>query len=215
MSRTMNYQSIKELLPTFLIGVVISVGMFLFGQTNSRANNPNEAEIGFAQDMSVHHQQAIEMSFLIRERTDNPAVRDFAFDIINTQANQRGMMLGWLDLWQQPPTATKKPMMWMADGMTAMNHGQMNGLFTTGAYMIGMATKVEMDQLAILEDGRAEIKFLELMIRHHQGGVMMAEGVIKRSNNETVTRLAQTMVNGQQAEIAYMNGLLKKYNNNL
>jgi uncharacterized protein (DUF305 family) len=49
------------------------------------------------------------------------------------------------------------------------------------------------------------------MIRHHQGGVMMAEGVINRSDNETVTRLAQTMVDGQQAEIDYMNELLTTY----
>tara|TARA_Y100001935_G_scaffold240880_1_gene229796 strand:- start:111 stop:290 length:180 start_codon:yes stop_codon:yes gene_type:complete len=57
----------------------------------------------------------------------------------------------------------------------------------------------------------AEKLFLELMIRHHQGGVMMAEGVIERSDTETVTRLAQTMVNGQQAEVDYMNELLTTF----
>ena len=39
----------------------------------------------------------------------------------------------------------------------------------------------------------------------------MAEGVIDRSDNEVVTRLAETMVNGQQAEIDYMNELLTNY----
>ena len=183
--------------------------MFLLGQNTSPSNAPNEAEIGFAQDMSVHHQQAIEMSFLVRERTDNQDIRAFAFDIINTQANQRGMMLGWLDLWQQPLTTSQKPMAWMADSMS-MN-GQMNDSFTPGAYMPGMATTDEMDQLTSLESVAAEKLFLELMIRHHMGGVMMAAGVIERSDNETVTRLAQTMVNGQQAEMDYMNELLRTY----
>ena len=201
----------KKQLLALTLGVVVGASMFLFGLNTNLSNSPNEAEIGFAQDMSVHHQQAIEMSFLVRERTDRQDIRGFAFDIINTQANQRGMMLGWLDLWEKPLTTTKKPMMWMADSMSSMNHSQMNDSFTSGAYMPGMATKAEVDQLVTLEDKAAEKLFLELMIRHHQGGVMMAEGVIERSDNETVTRLAQTMVNGQQAEIDYMNELLEQY----
>ena len=207
----MDYEIIKKQFPALLIGIFVGAGMFLLGQNTSLSNGPNEAEVGFAQDMSVHHQQAIEMSFLIRERTGNQAIRGFAFDIINTQANQRGMMLGWLDLWQQPLSTTKTPMMWMMDDMPSMDHSQMTKDFTLGASMPGMATKAEMDQLTTLEDSEAEKLFLELMIRHHQGGVMMAEGVINRSDNETVTRLAQTMVDGQQAEIDYMNELLTTY----
>ena len=207
----MSYKIIKKQLLALMLGVVVGASMFLFGLNTNLSNSPNEAEIGFAQDMSVHHQQAIEMSFLVRERTDSQDIRGFAFDIINTQANQRGMMLGWLDLWEKPLTTTKKPMMWMADSMSSMNHSQMNDSFTSGAYMPGMATKAEVDQLVTLEDKAAEKLFLELMIRHHQGGVMMAEGVIERSDTETVTRLAQTMVDGQQAEIDYMNELLEQY----
>ena len=207
----MNYQASKRQLPALLIGIVVGVGMFLLGQNSIPLDKPNEAEIGFAQDMSVHHQQAIEMSFLIREKTDNQEIRGFAFDIINTQANQRGMMLGWLDLWQQPLSTTKTPMMWMMDDMSSMDHSQMTKGFTPGAYMPGMATSGEMQTLAEATGADAEQLFLELMIRHHQGGVMMADGVIKRSDNETVIRLAQTMVNGQQAEIDYMNELLTNY----
>ena len=207
----MNYQASKRQLSALLIGIVVGVGMFLLGQNSIPLDKPNDAEIGFAQDMSVHHQQAIEMSFLIREKTDNQEIRGFAFDIINTQANQRGMMLGWLDLWQQPLSTTKTPMMWMRDDMSAMDHSQMTTSFTPGAYMPGMATSGEMQTLAEATGADAEQLFLELMIRHHQGGVMMADGVIKRSDNETVTRLAQTMVNGQQAEIDYMNELLTNY----
>lgn len=207
----MNYQASKRQLPALLIGIVVAVGMFLLGQNSITLNKPNEAEIGFAQDMSVHHQQAIEMAFLIREKTDNQEIRGFAFDIINTQANQRGMMLGWLDLWQQPLSTTKTPMMWMMDDMSSVDHSQMTKGFTPGAYMPGMATSGEMQTLAEATGADAEQLFLELMIRHHKGGVMMADGVIKRSENETVTRLAQTMVNGQQAEIDYMNELLTNY----
>lgn len=56
-------------------------------------------DVGFARDMSIHHQQAVEMSFIVRDRTSDEDVRRLAYDIINTQANQRGMMLGWLEMW--------------------------------------------------------------------------------------------------------------------
>ncbi|MFJ3923890.1 DUF305 domain-containing protein [Streptomyces sp. NPDC090022] len=72
------------------------------------------ADAGFARDMSVHHQQAVEMSFIVRDRTQDEAVRTLAYDIANTQANQRGMMLGWLDLWGLPKVAAdREPMAWM------------------------------------------------------------------------------------------------------
>ncbi|MEZ4194933.1 MAG: DUF305 domain-containing protein [Candidatus Paceibacterota bacterium] len=207
----MKYQILKQNWLVVLLGVVVGMVIFLWGQNNQSGDTPNAAEIGFAQDMSVHHQQAIEMSFLVREKTDNQEIRSFAFDIINTQANQRGMMLGWLDLWQQPMTTTGRPMMWMQAAMDTMDHSQMSSSFTSGAYMPGMATKAEMEKLVNVDAIEAEKLFLELMIRHHQGGVMMAQGVIDRSDNEVVTRLAETMVNGQQAEIDYMNELLTNY----
>lgn len=72
-------------------------------------------DAGFARDMAVHHQQAVEMSFIVRDRTQDEPVRSLAYDIANTQANQRGMLLGWLDLWGLPKVlADEPPMSWMS-----------------------------------------------------------------------------------------------------
>lgn len=86
--------------------------------TAVRAPSADSADAGFARDMAVHHQQAVEMAFIVRDRTDDEEVRRFAYDIANTQANQRGMLLGWLDLWELPKVAAsgRKPMDWMAGG---------------------------------------------------------------------------------------------------
>ena len=134
----MKYQILKQNWLVVLLGVVVGMVIFLWGQNNQSGDTPNAAEIGFAQDMSVHHQQAIEMSFLVREKTDNQEIRGFAFDIINTQANQRGMMLGWLDLWQQPMTTTGRPMMWMQAAMDTMDHSQMS---SSGAWPLKLKWK--------------------------------------------------------------------------
>ncbi|ALV33068.1 hypothetical protein AS200_14145 [Streptomyces sp. CdTB01] len=40
---------------------------------------PTASDVGFARDMAVHHQQAVEMSFIIRDRTDDEDVRRLAY----------------------------------------------------------------------------------------------------------------------------------------
>lgn len=80
----------------------------------SRAPALYSPDAGFARDMAVHHQQAVEMSFIVRDRTQDEPVRGLAYDIANTQANQRGMLLGWLDMWGLPKVlADEPPMSWM------------------------------------------------------------------------------------------------------
>ncbi|WP_055589476.1 DUF305 domain-containing protein [Peterkaempfera griseoplana] len=158
-------------------------------------------EAGFARDMSVHHQQAVNMSFIVRDRTQDPEVRLLAFDIINTQANQRGMMSGWLDQWGLAQTSTAKPMAWMGMGDDYQAHD--------GSLMPGMATNAQLDQLRKASGKAAEVLYLQLMIEHHKGGVHMAQGYVAMSHNAVEKRLAQTMVAGQTSEIKLMTDMLK------
>ncbi|WP_326599853.1 DUF305 domain-containing protein [Streptomyces sp. NBC_01803] len=165
------------------------------------------ADVGFARDMAVHHQQAVEMSFLVRDRTDDEAVRLLAYDIINTQANQRGMMLGWLETWGVPKS-TSEPMRWMdgADGGegTAGAHGHGAG----AAAMPGMATDEELDELRAAEGRDAEVLYLRLMTEHHRGGVQMAEAAVERAGGDEITNLAAGMVRAQGSEIQLMADML-------
>ncbi|MFD7320938.1 DUF305 domain-containing protein [Streptomyces sp. NPDC059875] len=164
----------------------------------------DSADAGFARDMSVHHQQAVEMSFIVRDRTQDEEVRRLAYDIANTQANQRGMMLGWLDLWGLPKVESgTEPMAWMGMG----GHGDTGPL--DGALMPGMATKTELDQLRKAGGKEAEILYLQLMTDHHKGGVHMAQGCVDKCSVEVERNLAQGMVDAQESEIALMADLLK------
>jgi uncharacterized protein (DUF305 family) len=162
------------------------------------------ADAGFARDMSVHHQQAVEMSFIVRDRTRDEEVRRLAYDIANTQANQRGMMLGWLDLWGLPKVESgTEPMSWMGMG----GHGDTRPL--DGALMPGMATKTELDRLRKASGREAEILYLQLMTDHHKGGVHMAQGCVEKCSVDVERNLAQGMVDAQESEIALMADLLK------
>ncbi|MFD0414614.1 DUF305 domain-containing protein [Streptomyces sp. NPDC127108] len=165
------------------------------------APSSTSADAGFARDMAVHHQQAVEMSYVIRDRTRNKEIRRLAYDIAQTQANQRGMMLGWLDLWELPKVPPGEPMEWM----------DMTGVPSAGdgSLMPGMATNAQMKRLGELNGKQAEIFYLKLMTAHHQGGIHMAQGCVERCDVQVERRLAQGMVESQESEVKLMADLLK------
>ncbi|MEV6761254.1 DUF305 domain-containing protein [Streptomyces sp. NPDC051105] len=162
----------------------------------------DSADAGFARDMAVHHQQAVEMSYIVRDRTKDTDVRRLAYDIAQTQANQRGMLLGWLDLWGLPKVSADPPMTWM--GMGDMASGK------DGALMPGMATNTELKKLGTLNGKQAEIFYLQLMTDHHKGGIHMAEGCVAKCTVTVEKNLAQGMVDAQQSELTTMARMLKE-----
>ncbi|MFE5831608.1 DUF305 domain-containing protein [Streptomyces sp. NPDC056508] len=163
------------------------------------------ADAGFARDMAVHHQQAVEMSFVVRDRTKDEAVRRLAYDIANTQANQRGMMLGWLDLWGLPKNESSvEPMTWMGMG------GSGDAGPRDGALMPGMATKTQIEELRKAGGREAEVLYLKLMTEHHRGGVHMAEGCVRKCTVGVERSLAQGMVDAQKSEMLLMADMLKE-----
>ncbi|MEU6182474.1 DUF305 domain-containing protein [Streptomyces coeruleorubidus] len=169
---------------------------------SGRTPSAESADAGFARDMAVHHQQAVEMSYIVRDRTKDEEVRRLAYDIAQTQANQRGMMIGWLDLWGLPKVSSQPPMTWMDMGDMASGKD--------GALMPGMATNTEMKKLGELSGKQAEIFYLQLMTDHHQGGVHMAQGCVDRCTVGVEKRLAQGMVDAQRSEIGLMADMLKE-----
>lgn len=189
------------------LGVVLALAAVLLvwwrtteGTANAATPGSSSPEAGFARDMAVHHQQAVELSFIVRDRTDDADVRMLAYDVINTQANQRGMLLGWLDSWDLSKTSADAPMTWMG-------HGSMYRP-KDGSLMPGMATNTQLDQLRKAKGKDAEVRYLKLMTAHHKGGIAMARGAVQRVADEKVKRLAQTMVDGQQAEVDLMADML-------
>jgi uncharacterized protein (DUF305 family) len=171
--------------------VIVFAGWLLFVVSRPRVTLPVEGspEVTFARDMMAHHAQAVEMAVILRERSQEPTLRTFLLDIILTQQAQMGQMYGWLAVWNVPQSGLEPPMQGMGETM-------------------GMATRDDINALETLNLNEAEVKFLQLMIRHHQGGVMMAQSLLKQSQRSEVTTLANAIVQGQTSEIDSMIGLL-------
>jgi uncharacterized protein (DUF305 family) len=174
---------------------VLAAGTALALLLASRPPGNDSPEAAFARDMMVHHAQAVQMAEIVRDKTESDAIRLLTADIALTQEAQIGMMLGWLDVWGLPATATEPARSWMGH--------------PTDGLMPGMATPEEIDLLYKASPEEADRLFLRLMIAHHQAAIPMAEAILGRTDRPEVRQLAEAIKNSQRAEIQTMEGMLR------
>ncbi len=207
-----------------VVGIVIAllIGIIIDLWAKGRIENTSQGvpavgavEVGFAQDMSVHHGQAVEMSSLALVNTADPAIRTLAYDVVTTQQSQIGMMQGWLSIWDRPARSTGEYMEWMPSTSSAMNHsmpgmstGQSDSGVTESVAMPGMASPAELAELRTLTGPAFEIRYLQLLLRHHQGGIPMAQYAADNADLPVVTNLARQIAATQQAESTALRELL-------
>lgn len=152
----------------------------------------NEADTEFAQMMIVHHQGAIEMAELAVEQASTEEVRALGERIAAAQGPEIDLMSGWLDTWgeEQPDDA------------------DMGGMGHEGMDMDGMDQSAVMAELSGLTGAEFDRRFLELMIEHHKGAIVMAETERGEGQNSDATGLSQKIIDDQTAEITEMTNLL-------
>lgn len=193
---------------------VIGVALFLLGGGAAVAlrigqDEPpaiDSVDAGFARDMSAHHLQGVEMANLALTRSEDPEVRQLAFDIASTQTNQVGRMQGWLNLWGLPVTGGET-MAWM-EGSTEQGMAMGSDTAMADRPMPGMATEEELAQLRALTGPEFDVRFLQLMIRHHQGATDMAVYAADNAAVPAVSALARSIAETQSAEVATMTAML-------
>lgn len=174
--------------------IVIGLGVLVW-QVWPRDPGGSSVEAGFLRDMFEHHSQAVAMAMIVRDRTDDPDLFALATDIALTQSTQMGTMQGYLDIWGLPLSGQDPPMTWMGHSIDGP--------------MPGMAAPEDVDQLRTLSVADAEILFLQLMIRHHQGGVEMAQAYLDLGDQDEVAYMAGRIVLLQATEIDTMNAMLE------
>lgn len=189
------------LITALIAAIVAGGGGYVLGSARSAAATPGpaSAEAGFARDMQVHHTQGVELSMLVRDRTDDPDMRRMAYDMATTQGHQAGQLYGWLSAWGLSQLGRQPPMAWM--GHTG--HGM-------SALMPGMATPAQVAELSAASGVEAERIFLRLMIAHHRGALEMSQAVLERSKEPAVLAFARAVLASQQSEIDLMTTMLQE-----
>jgi uncharacterized protein (DUF305 family) len=151
----------------------------------------NADDLAFVKNMIPHHQQAIDLSAMVPERSTNPEVVAMAEQISVAQQPEINAMRVFLVQWNENP-------------QDDTSHGSAGG----HAPMQGMVDDATMAKLATLQGQAFDTLWLESMIGHHQGAVEMAKAEVANGENIDVKSMAQTMIDTQQTEIGQMKQML-------
>ncbi len=157
---------------------VMNMGSAMHGMADS-------ADAMFAVQMAVHHESAVQMARLAKQRAQRPEVRQLARDIERTQTAEIAQLRDAATRLGADP-----------DGPTG---GMGSGMAT------GMGSETD---LAEVPDEQFDRAFLEAMIPHHQMGVHMAQMVQRAGSDQEIGAMAAEMVRVQTDEIALMQGWL-------
>ncbi|MEM6826596.1 MAG: DUF305 domain-containing protein [Pseudomonadota bacterium] len=163
------------------------------------------ADVAFMQGMIGHHQQAVDMAELIKDRTNREELVAIGGRIESSQADEIEFMNGWLS-----ERGEKTVMV----GMAGMDHSSMDHsqhAMVDHSTMAGMATPEQMAELATLSGVDFDRMFLILMIAHHEGAITMVDDLLGQPGtaaDPVLFQFVSDIENDQQAEIDKMTALL-------
>jgi uncharacterized protein (DUF305 family) len=189
--------------PVNVIGLIIATAL-IAGMVTWLIIDANDGQqgstvdVGFLQDMRIHHEQAVDMAFTYLERPDtDPALQTVARTILFGQSFDIGRMVQLLRAMEAPEAAeTDEAMAWM-------------GMPTTHDRMPGMATEEQLDELGASRGADADRLFVDLMSAHHQGGIHMADFAATEGEDAEVRAMAEALATGQADEIVELQGLVE------
>ena len=153
------------------------------------------ADVRFMQGMIGHHLQAVEMVALLPTRTKREGMRLLGKRIEISQADEIQMMRDWLTAHGEPlpdPHAHHAP---------------------NATLMPGMLTPNEMERLAGATGDAFDRLFLELMIKHHEGALIMVDELFDSAGagqQSDIFAFASDVDVDQRMEIERMSALLKE-----
>ncbi len=150
-----------------------------------------KADVVFLQGMIVHHEQAILMSKMAKDRTNNKTILDLAGRIDVSQDDEINFMTSWLKDRDQ--------------SIPSMSHDHHKHL-----QMVGMASIKQLDDLSKSKSTEFDRLFLQLMINHHDGALEMVKELKKfpgAAYDPVLNEFVSDLVNDQGVEIERMNTL--------
>lgn len=178
--------------------LILGAGIGYYFGDSSATPKTNKVDIGFLQDMRYHHDQAVQMAYYYQTSVvdPHPRLNIIAEEILLSQQLENGRMVQLLRSFRAvEANDTGTAMAWMGHAMPIDE-------------MDGLASQSELDSLAAASGDEASRIFATLMIKHHNGGVAMANYAIENGSNSDVINMAKSMVKGQQAEVSQLQAIL-------
>jgi uncharacterized protein (DUF305 family) len=149
----------------------------------------NADDVAFATNMIPHHQQAVDLSALVPDRSTNAQLVALAQQISAEQQPEINVMKVFLVQWNENPDTNS----------AHSGHGNP---------MQGMVDAATMTKLTSRSGAEFDRLWLESMISHHQGAIEMAKAEIANGDNVDAKTLAKNIVTSQESEIGQMKQML-------
>ena len=166
---------------------------------------PGAVDVGFAQFMRSHHDQAVVMTQILLDHGPT-RLAGLARSIQTAQLIEIGEMKGWLLLWGKPLLPASVGMNWMLLGKTPPDATLTRYLADcrSAGGMPGLASSDELNTLRQLDGDERDRLFLQLMMRHHQGALPMAHFAALNAETPAVRTLAAQIEVQQMEELGAM-----------
>jgi uncharacterized protein (DUF305 family) len=161
------------------------MGSHSSGSSDSSSTGFTGADTMFLQMMIPHHQQAIDISELALQKSQNSELLNLAKIIIRDQKSEIAQMKAWLD---------------QSGSSEHMGHS-----------MEGMGGMLNDEDLAALDKATGknfDTLWLKGMIEHHDGAIHMSE-MIRDASNLEIKAFGEKIVKDQSAQIAQMKKMLE------
>lgn len=179
-----------------LVGAGLGIGLAVGGGHDaepvpSASANDHSAHTGggldaaaFIDRMVPHHQMAIEMSEDLIARSKDAEMRAVAQEIIALQSHEIAQMRKWRKTWTGEDVAE-----------LSLPHEELAAMGMT--HRVDLATSPAIDA-----------DFLDAMIPHHAGGIVMAERALQAEDQRPeLAALARRIITNQGREIGVMQGM--------
>ena len=158
-----------------------------------------EADVRFMQGMIPHHAQALEMTALVERHATTEAVRQMALRMEISQRDEIALMERWLRERDQ--------------AVPDWRGGHAGHAGAGMAMMPGMLTPEQMDRLRAARGIDFDRLFLESMIQHHEGAIVMVRTLFSArggGQESEIFQFASHVDADQTAEIERMQGVLER-----
>jgi uncharacterized protein (DUF305 family) len=184
--------SLAALLVAAIIGAVLLSGPARDGGTPSSAPAAswNTTDTAYVQAMLWHQQQAQELASLVQGRTTRPELLRLALSIRTARTSDVARMTAWLRARGPAPAddlvhpATEPADRWFA----------------------GMMAEAQLRTLAASNGQRFDFLFVDMLLGHHQGAIVMADGVLADGRDAEVALLASRTITCSQRAIRQLTG---------
>jgi len=162
-------------------------------ELDDASKTTTDADVAFVQNMIPHHEQALVMTAMVADRTASSDLPLLAERMDISQRAEISQLETWLDAHGHHSAG--------GHGSHGEDHAEL---------MPGMLTEPELSRLESASGHTFDRLFLQLMIRHHEGAVLMVGDLLAQGGGQepSVFQLAQHIDADQRVEIARMRSLL-------